>query len=517
MKGKTLIALFGLLMLFTAGIASAQVQQAPGAVPPSAVVGGIAHITGTYYPAGTIPLTSVTVHFAATCNGKDLADTAPYALEKLIGSTRLAYFVVPSSLETGTYAVWTTGPAPEFTSITCSELKVTNTSVKLEACVPSSSIGVLPGKQVVTYVPNGAWSYGTPGIFVVPIEGGGSPTTIATPGTVNACSSNAVTGETVCTANDTDVYLITGSTLNKTLTSGANNTAGFSGGDCENCGVAINATTNTAYIEEGISGAPSGTGVQALNLTNNTFGTPFEMNYEVSENIQVDSTRNLVLTPGESDSYTLLSISPTGALSEYDNFISSDGEFDSAAEDCSTGIALASDEFTSNIYIQDLTQAAFTKGTPGTYTAPGQFVSVNPSAGSGYSAGTCGITAAPGSTHLAVVTGEFGGNSFAILKLPATSGSGTPNLVDYAYAYLPDAPDGSAFSAGYDPHTITAYVSPNNNKAYAVFADWATGSPAYVAVVDMAALLAAHRTSANYVDPSIDLVAAGIVTYFKTH
>ncbi len=33
-----------------------------------------------------------------------------------------------------------------------------------------------------------------------------------------------------------------------------------------------------------------------------------------------------------------------------------------AAEDCTTGIALAADEFTDNIYITDLTQATFTAG-----------------------------------------------------------------------------------------------------------------------------------------------------------
>ena len=48
--------------------------------------------------------------------------------------------------------------------------------------------------------------------------------------------------------------------------------------------------------------------------------------------------------------------------------MSSSGELDSAAEDCSTGIALSSVEFTDDVYITDLTQAAFnsvnTRGAP---------------------------------------------------------------------------------------------------------------------------------------------------------
>ncbi len=43
------------------------------------------------------------------------------------------------------------------------------------------------------------------------------------------------------------------------------------------------------------------------------------------------------------------------------------------------------------------------------------------------------------------------------------------------------------FSAGFDPHTITAYTSPNSGKSYAVFADYEFGSgsaPTYLGVVD---------------------------------
>jgi hypothetical protein len=50
---------------------------------------------------------------------------------------------------------------------------------------------------------------------------------------------------------------------------------------------------------------------------------------------------------------------------------------------------------------------------------------------------------------------------------------------------------GSAFNSGKDPHTVTAYTSPNNGKAYALFAD--SPPPSCVVKIDLAAVLAAPR------------------------
>jgi len=163
------------------------------------------------------------------------------------------------------------------------------------------------------------------------------------------------------------------------------------------------------------------------------------------------------------------------------------GEFDSAAEDCTTGIALAAEEFSSTIFITDLTQATFGAGT---FTAPNQTV---PLPSTSFAAGTSGITVAPGSSHLGLVTGEFGGSSFAVLQLPATSGSGTPNLVDFAYVSAI-----CGFQAGFDPHTVTAYTSPNDGKAYSVMADWSTGAPTRLAILDLAGILAAPRNAGTH-------------------
>jgi hypothetical protein len=282
-----------------------------------------------------------------------------------------------------------------------------------------------------------------------------------------------------------------------TLTSSSNAEASFTGGSCFNCGVGINAENNTAAIAMGVN-AGGGSGVQVLNLSNNTFDTPFPLKNYVSEDISIDSGRNLILSPAEDGIYDLLQIGSGNALTEFGNNIEG-GDLDSAAEDCTTGIALSSDEFTDQIYITDLTQAVFTSGSPGTWTAPGQFLNLSDG---GYSAGTSGISTAPGTNHEGVVTGEFGGQAYAALLLPSTSGSGTPTLADWAYvSEMPNTPDGNAFAAGFDPHTVTAYTSPNNNKSYAVFADWDLGTPSgsYLGVIDLACVLALPRTGAHTV------------------
>ena len=379
-------------------------------------------------------------------------------------------------------------------------------------CLPSSSLGVLvSGKNVTSYVPNGSWdNTGSTGVQVVPVEPTGVPASIATPNAVNSCASNSVTGQTVCSSNVTDVYLITGSTLNTTLTSDANQFTGFSGGSCETCGVAINEVANKAVLTIGLSSAPSGSGLDFLDLTSNSF-SPVPASSEVSEDIVVDQGRNLVLSPSENGNYDLFNTKAGGEFLQ-----SVGGTLDSAGEDCTTGIALSTIEFTSELFLADLTQATFVAGSPGSWSDPGQQTQNFPEFG-GFAAGTSGIAITPGS-HLGVVTGEFCGNAFGGIQLPATSGSGTPGVVDYAAAVLPNTPDGNTFEQGLDPHTVTAYLSPNSGDSFGLMANGCAVPPTYLAVIDLNKLLAAPRTAGTHtVDPSYDLIANGVVAYVATH
>ncbi len=378
------------------------------------------------------------------------------------------------------------------------------------ACLPSSSVGVLvQSTNATVYSPQGNWEGGTSAVKVIPIETssgvgtGGAPTTVVTGSVPNSCSSNSSTGTTICTGNNTDVFVINGTTLSTTLTSGATAFESFSGGDCENCGVVVDSSTNKALIALGLStGGPGG--YQFLDLSGNTFEAAIPAGTSTSEDVSIDPVRHLVLSPNEDNIYQILNISGATAALFNNTGFSTEGGPDSAAEDCTTGIALSTLEDTDALYIADLTQAVFTPGTPGTWTDAAAQTQAFPEFG-GLSAGTCGIAVAPGS-HLGVVTGEFGGNLEGVIQLPSTSGSGTPAVTDWVAFTMPNLASGSPFSMGFDPHTVTAYVSPNSSKAYGVLEN---GDFSFLAVVDLQGLLSAPRTGHVVNSP----VPAGLVTY----
>ena len=512
--------------LSATSVGSSTVKLNYSTVPSSGASGSsTVSVAGTGFPSGTITPADVSVSLATVCGGSPTAAVASY-VKHIYGSEDKIEFLIPGSLATGNYYVSVSGftsTGATFVSGNCSQVQVTHTTTALAACLPSSSLAVLSGKTVTAYVPNGNWSSSATGIQAVFIEGGGSAVSIPTANAVNACSSNSQTGETVCTSNGTDVYTITGTSLTGTLTDGASGTIGFTGGSPSTAGIAINALSNTAVIALSDGGLPA---IQLLNLANNTFAKLFDSNTSVSENQSIDPNRNLILSPNEayfgpsSGTYTLYKLDSTGNVTEYDSTITDTTGYtnlDSAAEDCTTGIALSTSEFTGNLVIADLTQAVFTPpvapATVGTWTAPNK--TVNFPEFDAFSAGTSGISVAAGTTHLGIVTGEFGGNSFGAFQLPATSGSGTPGFVDYVQAYMPNTPDGNSFQSGDDPHTITAYTSPNNGKAYGLMSN---GAVSYVGVIDLQALLSATRTAGTHsVDPSVNLIANGIVRYVATH
>lgn len=350
------------------------------------------------------------------------------------------------------------------------------------SCQPANSLSVLvQGSNVVSYVPKGSWSTGTTGIAVANVEGSAvTNTVIPTAAVVNSCASNPVTGQTVCTANTTDIYLLSGTSLSTTLTSGGSGFIGFSGGVCTNCNVAMDAVHNRAIIGLAIENKA---GFQVLNLS----GTPalepafLSGNTSISENPLIDPIRNLLVSPSEDSNFELIDIATTTSPVKFENPVTPAQVLDSAGEDCATGIALSPAEFSfpSRIFVTDLTQAAFTPGAggaPGSWSAPSQIQELSESF---LNEGASGMAIAQG-THIGVVTGEFGGNALTAFTLPAASGSGVPAIQDWVTCNI----DG--FSMGFDPHTLTSYQSPANGNAIALFSN---ENASQLAVVDLTLML----------------------------
>jgi hypothetical protein len=373
----------------------------------------------------------------------------------------------------------------------------------------ASSLSVLvSGTNVVSYVPKGHWinglypDPGATGVSVVNVEGSSvTPTLIPTTNVVNSCASNPATGQTVCTANNTDVYLLSSTMLSSTLTSGGSGTISFSGGSCTNCGVAMDAIHNKAVIGLSTSSTSSAPGFQFLDLGSSpSFETAFtSSSSQISEEPLLDPTRNLLLSAAENNNaensnYEIVNVTTTTSPAFFDNTIGVGTNvygLDSSGEDYSTGIALAAIEdhntspSSSSVYIADLTQSTFTAGSPGTWTTTGSQVQTLSEATLKF--GASGIAVAQG-THIGVVTGEFGGDALTAIALPTTSGSGTPAIGDWVTCSI-----GSGFSMGLDPHTETAYQSPNSGHAIALLAGNGSstigGATNILAVVDLTKML----------------------------
>jgi hypothetical protein len=183
--------------------------------------------------------------------------------------------------------------------------------------------------------------------------------------------------------------------------------------------------------------------------------------------------------------------------------VTSSFSLDSAAEDCSTGIALAGTEESSpsRVFIADLTQAKLTAGSPGTWTAPSQNQTL---AESVLVNGPSGLAVAQG-THTGVVAPEFGGNTITAIALPTTSGSGTPAITDWVSCNIP------SFSVGKDPHTVTAYQSPSG--AQDAIALLANDGATELAVVDLTKMLALPRDTAGHFCAALTLSTPAVVNF----
>ena len=184
--------------------------------------------------------------------------------------------------------------------------------------------------------------------------------------------SNSTTGKTVCTGNDNSVYEFTGTSLTTTVSSGGSGTISFSGGTCTNCGVVMDSLHNRALIGMSIGGVP---GFQFLNLGTNTFGSAFASPAgAISEDPLVDPGRNLLLSAGENGNFEIANVSNPAAPVFYEN---GDGQ---RRDRCHCrrllhrhrAFAGAENSNPSSVFIADVTQATFTAGSPGTWSAPSQ-------------------------------------------------------------------------------------------------------------------------------------------------
>ena len=209
----------------------------------------------------------------------------------------------------------------------------------------------------------------------------------------------------------------------------------------------------------------------------------------ISEDPLVDPIRNLVSSPSEDQHYEIINVTTSTSPAFFERTIAdSFNEPDSAGEDCDTGITLAPYEFSnpSHVLVADLNSAIFVPGSPGSWTS---LSAVNTLTESHLASGASGCAVAQG-THTGIITGEFGGDEITAIAMPPAPG--VVILPDWVSCTI-----GSGFSNGGDPHTVTAYRSPNNGHAYALLVNDAANTLALVDLTMMLDPLIVPRTSGS--------------------
>jgi hypothetical protein len=446
------------------------------------------------------------------------------------------------------------------------------------------------------YVPNGSYlesfnpvvnpdisfspipGVGYNGVSAVPLGPNGARVQIPTPDSVNSCAANQNTGVVVCTSNHNDIYLINAytNTLTATLHSSGDPNYPFfsSGGACVTCGVVMNAANNTAIIGVSVnpSTAPGQSGYQILNLVSNQMSPVFYVSgNHVAEAWAVDTDHNLLLSAVENigvnqqdwygvggngpwsltqpAQFELFDLNKSGPpqydFSQAASLLEPNSELDATAQDA-TGVTVATEEFTGNVLLSDLSQKKLTSGAPGSWNAPSRlqnlpefgpsnledenWVPTGPSTHVFYS-GQTGVSVATG-THYGFMEDEFGGGAIAAFTLPAKSKANTaPSVLDYVIASLPNDPFAKApWENPFDPHGLAAaYANIGTGNAYGVVVNTTFMQTAYqsfaspsgsssmpysrttIAVVSLPGLMAAPRVSSctQYSVPVASIVESG--------
>ena len=181
---------------------------------------------------------------------------------------------------------------------------------------------------MVAWVPEASWDHGVPGVAVANVEGSyivGAPLLVATAyqgvsDYINSCASNPLlkdssgnpAPQTVCSASNASrqspyVYVITGNnppTVANVLQTSGSGMIQFSGGDCTNCGVAMDALHSKAVIGLSLpplTGGLGAPGYQFVSLNGNAALDAVEMpaipsqEGQISEDILIDPVSNRLL------------------------------------------------------------------------------------------------------------------------------------------------------------------------------------------------------------------------------
>ncbi len=298
--------------------------------------------------------------------------------------------------------------------------------------------------------------------------------------------------------------------LVNTFDTGLTKMASFSGGSCIICGVLYDSIDDRMLLATADGYAlfdHKGSGKIVRNIPT-----------LVAENFGYNPLTNQIFSPrygnGAAPSIDLVDVAAGKVYSLSPAPATLDSP-DHGAVDYTTNIGVTGEEFNAAMeaYLVDLGAAALGKPAAGQFQAPLATIPMTHTA-------TCSwpITdiAVDSTSHVAFFSAEFcsgsSGDAMGAAKMPTAAG-GTLAFSDYVFSSIPTPPGQASWNNPGDPHGIANFTVSSGSKHYGLLVDDAKTN---VAVVDLDLLLAAKRsaTDAHLVDPTVDLVATKVVTFF---
>ncbi|HEY9181040.1 MAG TPA: hypothetical protein VIO32_10000 [Candidatus Baltobacteraceae bacterium] len=401
------------------------------------------------------------------------------------------------------------------------------TPIGVASCATSGTgaIGVLClDKHTYAFVPKGANSQNQVGQVQIDIAATPKEWSTSNGNNPTACAGDQANLKVYCISTGNNIIAVidpvanTESEFTDPLSTGTND---FSGGSCTICEVVID-PTDAAIIVSTIHADGNGyydvisesshSVMKSINV-----GPPPGM----TENFGYDYFRNhLFQTPytGSPSVAQMIDVASSKIYTDSVSYSSLDGGYvliDHSGVDIGTGIGASSAEDGGSFFLVDLKNAALNSPSAGMFSASTKFYSFN-SIDTTFDT-DCGIPVTDlgvsSVNHLAFMTGEFGCDGpFVVAHLPSAAGT-LPSSIDFAWATPPNV-SGHAFADGYDPHTIAVF-SASGCADCAISLD--ATDYTHIGVIDLGKLIAAPRKSGTHqVDPTYDLLAHGVVTYFGT-
>jgi hypothetical protein len=459
----------------------------------------------------------------------DTSGATVLSAEKVTGPSTKVTLAYNGSSSLSSATISATAKGVPSTKITSATLRpVTSIGQVTESGTTAFSVVSDPSGNVVAFLPTSA------GVASVTIASGGSipKARASAPGrrapqlklspAPDECAPDLVHAQVYCMSFSSNIVSIIsfdpGDVLKppalagQTTTDAPSSGVSFSGATCVICGIAYDPTDN-AFIISTAKGYELWPTTPGATHPVKTLAAPISENF--GYNAVTDQIFSAYYNFSSSASAHGLDVIDIPSSTRYvlSNLPAYFSDPDAGAIDVKTNIAFAPEEASVPIYIDNLNAppAAYTPGSPGSYTSP--VAAVDP--GSSLIR-ICDetYTAADSVADYAFFGSEYCPNDYiAVGQLPTTTNPATLGFSNFVAAQLPNTPNGAAFASPLDPHAVVVVNLPGICPDCGVLFNY---DKSYLAIVNLTNMLALNTTGTPEYDVPYPNALSGVLTYIAT-